>query len=744
MSKNVLFSGDKNVLKYLSVLMHSVIENVSDNVTFHILYPKNDESSMDIIKNLTDTFTVFSYGVDTELVKPLSNVAGNSWPASAFFPLFAAQILPNNLDSVLVLDCDTLVIENIDNLFNIEIDDKMVLATSSWIKGAAENYKPRKINYDFNSGIYIINLKKWRGKNVNIDFWLSMQSRLQAKKLTLFDQDLLNEAFSYSQTKYINKSYNVNPSKYNFAKTSDEYDGIKILHFTNNKYFEGKPWDLNLQKTDIDNSQLKYYYKIDSVIQEMVSLWWKYAKKSEFIKEFKHDAIIRKNFYMKRAVSHFKNEKILANRNSKLQEKNKQLSSTSSNRLQKNQLMNYEVDSHALFNTNAFKQTQEPGISSFTRLLKDDNYLVFPFSNKIQLNKNYKLKLTIKSNKDTTSLLYIRQNHQNKQFVGTVKISKAFKTFNITFQAGNSNYKDLAITVENDKGIRLSIKNILIFEDTELNSLDNDLKDEFSQKNVTYQSDNSNIKVSYNQKIKKILESNNIFSSLRHKEQRFKNGETIVIGKKAVIEEFSSFEGGTNLFTMGAFSYSRSNLPVNTIVGRYSSIAPGATRMGTSHPIERFTTSNLTYETTSSAFSKYFIDNSQSFDSFPTVPNSHKNFQPIVIGNDVWIGQGVTFSGNGIKVGDGAIVASKAVVTKDVPPYAVVGGVPAKVIKYRFPENIIKKLEELKWWQYDPIQLKLPSTDIPIEEFIKHLENLKQNDKLKVYEPKYVTSELFL
>ncbi|MFP7481706.1 glycosyltransferase [Weissella paramesenteroides] len=741
MSKNVLFSGDKNVLKYLSVLMNSVIENVTDDVVFHILYPKNDKDSVSIIESLSKKFKIFGYGVDVELVKPLSNVAGNTWPSSAFFPLFAAQILPDSLDSVLVLDCDTLVVKNIDNLFNIKIDDKMVLATSSWIKGPAENYKPRKINYDFNSGVYIINLKKWRDQNINLNFWMSMQSKLKAKKLTLFDQDLLNEAFSSSETKYINKSYNVNPSKYDFAKKSDEYDGIKILHFTNNKYFEGKPWDLNLQKSDIDNSELKYYYKIDSVIQEMVSFWWKFAEKSEFFDEFIHDASIRKNFYVKRAVSHFKREKILANKISDFQKKNKQISD---NELQSHQLMNYGFNSLVLFNKSAFKQTKEQSISIFTRLINDGNYLVFPFGNKIQINKKYRLQIMIKSNKSTTSWLYIRQNHQNKQFLGKVQISDVFKTITIDFQPNKLSYKDLAITVENNSGISLFIKNILIFEDSELNPTNNDLKDEFFQKKVSYQSDNSSIKVPFDSKVKKLLNSNNIFSSLRHKEQRFKDGETIVIGKKAVIEEFASFEGGSNLFTMGAFSYSRSNLPVNTIVGRYSSIAPGATRMGTSHPIERFTTSNLTYETTSSAFSKYFNDNDQSFENFPTVPNSHKNFQPIVIGNDVWIGQDVTFSGNGIKIGNGAIVASKAVVTKDVPPYAVVGGIPAKVIKYRFPDDIIRKLEELKWWQYDPIQLQLSSTDLPIEDFIKHVNKLKQNDSLRVYEPNYVTADLFL
>ena len=70
-----------------------------------------------------------------------------------------------------------------------------------------------------------------------------------------------------------------------------------------------------------------------------------------------------------------------------------------------------------------------------------------------------------------------------------------------------------------------------------------------------------------------------------------------------------------------------------------------------------------------------------------------------VIGNDVWIGCGVTVNRN-VRVGNGAILASGAVVTKDVPPYAIVGGVPAKVIKYRFEKTYIDRLERLAWWEW--------------------------------------------
>ena len=79
----------------------------------------------------------------------------------------------------------------------------------------------------------------------------------------------------------------------------------------------------------------------------------------------------------------------------------------------------------------------------------------------------------------------------------------------------------------------------------------------------------------------------------------------------------------------------------------------------------------------------------------------HHDEPKIIVGNDVWIGQGVSIvRKEGLTIGDGAVIGSGAVVTKSVPPYAIVAGVPAKVIKYRFSEEVIGKLQELKWWDW--------------------------------------------
>ena len=83
-----------------------------------------------------------------------------------------------------------------------------------------------------------------------------------------------------------------------------------------------------------------------------------------------------------------------------------------------------------------------------------------------------------------------------------------------------------------------------------------------------------------------------------------------------------------------------------------------------------------------------------------SVAQAWDNHGNITIGNDVWIGyEAVIFSG--VTIGDGAIIGTRAVVTKDVPPYTIVGGVPARPIRKRFSEDVIARLEELRWWDWD-------------------------------------------
>ena len=100
--------------------------------------------------------------------------------------------------------------------------------------------------------------------------------------------------------------------------------------------------------------------------------------------------------------------------------------------------------------------------------------------------------------------------------------------------------------------------------------------------------------------------------------------------------------------------------------------------------------------------------------------------KPIHIGHDVWIGYGAIIM-DGVTIGTGAVVAAAAVVTKDVPPYAIVAGVPARIIRYRFDDDTIRRLLESRWWDFPE---EFIATRLKFDDVKQCLDVLEQNRHL--------------
>ena len=193
---------------------------------------------------------------------------------------------------------------------------------------------------------------------------------------------------------------------------------------------------------------------------------------------------------------------------------------------------------------------------------------------------------------------------------------------------------------------------------------------------------------------KKIYPRTNDFQTIYLKDTI--TNPNIIVGDYTIYNDFVSdptkFEKNNVLY----------HYPINNdklIIGKYCSIACGAKFI--------FTSANHTLKSLSTFpfpifFEEWNLDKKN-------ITSAWDNKGDIVIGNDVWIGyEAIILSG--VHIGDGAIIGTRAVVTKDVPPYSIVGGVPAKEIKKRFEENTINQLLQIQWWNwsFNKIQQYLP------------------------------------
>jgi acetyltransferase-like isoleucine patch superfamily enzyme len=149
---------------------------------------------------------------------------------------------------------------------------------------------------------------------------------------------------------------------------------------------------------------------------------------------------------------------------------------------------------------------------------------------------------------------------------------------------------------------------------------------------------------------------------------------------------------------------------IHAEIGSFTSIANNVVIGGAKHPIDWVSTSPVFYSGRDSVTKKF-----SNFDLNET--------KKTIIGNDVWIGRSAIII-SGVNIGNGAVIGAGAVVTKDVPPYAIFAGNPAKLIRFRFEDNIVIALKEIKWWNFDEKDIKILAKYIKYpEQYINYINN---------------------
>lgn len=163
--------------------------------------------------------------------------------------------------------------------------------------------------------------------------------------------------------------------------------------------------------------------------------------------------------------------------------------------------------------------------------------------------------------------------------------------------------------------------------------------------------------------------------------------QSVMISPHAVLDITTEIAEGVfvgDFACIGRHTYiQRGSEVLSAKIGNFCSIGTNCHIGMFEHPIENISTSSRLY--------LRMLKNNEFYNDIPA---------PAKIGSDVWLGSNSTILG-GIVVGDGAVIAAGAVVTRDVPPYAVVAGVPAKIIKYRFKPEKVQELLKIKWWNWE-------------------------------------------